>query len=76
MDIQVNKLLKGEIDYSILYKVIDCLKTIEDGKQTQHEASYQMGHLFKQMYIDPKIQEEIKMREGNKISWDEYKKMI
>jgi len=69
-----NKLLKGEINYDILNNVLDCLKSIEDGKQTQHEASYEMGQLFKKLYIDPKIYEEVKTRESNKITWEEYKK--
>ena len=69
-----NKLLKGRIDHIMLNKLIDCLKSIEDGKQTQHEASYEIGMILKKMYIDPKIYEEPKMRESKPISWLEYKK--
>jgi hypothetical protein len=70
-----NRLLKNQIDYTILYKFLDCLKGIEDEKQTQHEASYEIGMLLKKLYIDPKIQdqEEIKRRDSKKISWLEYK---
>ena len=70
-----NKLLKGSIDHIMLNKLIDCLKSIEDGKQTQHEASYEIGMILKQMYIDPKIYEEPKMRDAKNISWQEYKNM-
>jgi hypothetical protein len=70
-----NKLLKGRIDHSMLYKLLDCLKDIEDGVLTQHEASYQIGMILKKLYIDPKIDEEIKMREGIKINWQQYKNM-
>ena len=70
-----NRLLKNQIDYTILYRFLDCLKGVEDGKQTQHEASYEIGLLLKKLYIDPKIQdqEEAKKRESKPISWLEYK---
>jgi hypothetical protein len=68
-----NKLLKGRIDHSMLYKLLDCLKLIEDGKKTQHEASYEIGMILKKMYIDPKIYNEPQVRESRPISWQEYK---
>ena len=70
-----NRLLKNQIDYAILYRFLDCLKSVEYGKQTQHEASYEIGLLLKKLYIDPKIQdqEETKRRESKQISWLEYK---
>ena len=69
-----NKLLKNEINLNILYKFLDCLKNIEDGKTDQHEASFEIGTLLKQIYIDKKInhpQEEKKT--PKKISWAEFK---
>lgn len=74
-----NRLLKNQIDYTILYKFLDCLKSIEYEKQTQHEASYEIGMLLKKLYIDPKIQEqneENKKRESKPISWLEYKNKL
>jgi hypothetical protein len=72
-----NRLLKGQIDYTILHRFLNCLKSIEDGKKTQHEASYEIGMLLKQLYIDPKIQDqEAIKRESKKISWLEYKNQI
>ena len=38
-----NKLLKNQIDIEILYKFLDCLKSIEDGTKNQHEGSYEIG---------------------------------
>jgi hypothetical protein len=67
------KLLKNQIDLTILNKFILCLESIENGVKTQHEASYEIGILLKQMYIDPKIYEETTKREGKNISWKDYK---
>jgi hypothetical protein len=70
-----NKLLKKQIDLAILDKFLSCLTSIEDGLQTQHEASYEIGSLLKALYIDTKIYDEPKMREGGNLSWEEYKNM-
>lgn len=67
------KLLKNQINLNILSQFIICLESIENGIKSQHEASYEIGMLLKQMYIDPKIYEEPNKREGNKISWKDYK---
>jgi len=69
------RLIKGQIDFTILYKFLDCLQMIEEGKKDQHEASYEIGMLLKTMYIDPKITVEPEHRNGVNIDWDEYKKM-
>jgi len=71
-----NRLLKKQIDLDILNKFLICLKSIEDGVQTQHEASYEIGILLKGMYIDTKIYDEPKMREGGDLSWEEYVNMV
>jgi hypothetical protein len=71
-----NKLLKKQIDLSILNKFLNCLKSIEDGLQSQHEASYEIGTLLKALYIDTKIYDEPKMREGGKLTWEEYVTMV
>ena len=53
-----NKLLKYEIDVKILYMFLDELESIENGKKNQHEASFEIGKLLKQIYIDPRISED------------------
>jgi len=68
------RIIKGQIDLTILYKFLDCLERIEEGKQDQHEASYEIGMLLKTMYIDPKINVDIEHRNGNNIDWNEYNK--
>ena len=50
-----NKLLKDEIDIQILYTFLDSLQEIEDGKKTQHEASYDIGMLLRKLYVEKKV---------------------
>ena len=71
-----NRLLRDRIDITILYSFLNVLKDIEDGKLDQHEASFQIGTLLKQMYIDPKLKEieEPTYIKGQTISWQEFKK--
>jgi len=47
-----NKLKKDEIDLGILSKLLVVLKLIETGKLDQHEGSYEVGKLLKQIYVD------------------------
>ena len=68
--------MKKQIDLGILNKFLNCLKTIEDGLQSQHEASYEIGTLLKALYIDTKIYDEPKMREGANLTWEEYVTMV
>lgn len=74
-----NKLLKDEIQIKILYKFLDELERIEKGKQNQHEASYRIGMLLKEMYVDKKIDMEKERKTKNlkikkNISYEDYKK--
>jgi len=79
-----NKLLKDEINIKILNNFLDLLKQIEDGKLDQHEASFMVGNLLKEMYVDSAIKRAEKLdEESNKhvkpvlpckeISWTQYK---
>ena len=70
------RMLKGQIDFSILDKFLDCLESIENGEKDQHEASYEIGLLLKSMYIDPKIYDEPERRGCIDIDWNEYKNKI
>jgi hypothetical protein len=47
-----NKMKKDEIDLGILSKLLVVLKLIETGKLDQHEGSYEVGKLLKQIYVD------------------------
>ena len=74
-----NKLLKDEIDINILYQFLFELEQIEKGNQNQHEASYKIGMLLKQLYVDKRIgteekQIKKKINVDKKLSYSEYKK--
>ena len=81
-----NKILKDELDLTIMTKLLTVLKMIEDGKVDQHEGSVMVGKILKELYIDSatkradnidKEYEDQKVQpiEGKKVSWLEYKKM-
>jgi uncharacterized protein YlaN (UPF0358 family) len=75
------KLLKKEIDTSVLYIFIDTLKEIENNQLSQHEASFKIGKLLKQIYIDSALKHSSKLNNNKKIStltpkkisWKEFK---
>jgi hypothetical protein len=80
-----NKLRKDEIDLGLLLKFVDLLKEIEDGVTNQHEASFKVGSILKEMYIDSALKKAEKLdQNGEKkpepikpqvsISWQEFKK--
>lgn len=87
-----NKLKKDEIDLNILMRLLNVLKMIEDGKVDQHEGSFEVGKILKQIYIDSAIKkaeyldaaaEEKKKRAAAaharpvvNVSWAEYKKKL
>ena len=47
-----NKIRKNEISLTILFNFLDVLEKIEDGKLDQHEGSFEVGKLLKELYID------------------------
>lgn len=81
-----NKIKKDEIDINILYNFLNVLKQIEDGKLDQHEGSFAIGTLLKELYIDSalkkadKINDNIETHEPkkipNNITWNQYKKKM
>ena len=79
-----NKVFKGVIDLNLLNNFLKILKTVEDGKCDQHEASYNVGQILKQIYIDSAVREadikdkkykkkEKPLKKAKKISWSQYK---
>ena len=58
-----NKLKKDEIDINILLKFIDVLRQIEDGAVDQHEGSFLVGTLLKELYIDSALKKADKLNE-------------
>jgi hypothetical protein len=80
-----NKVVKGEVDLTILSKFLVVLKLVEDGKVDQHEGSVIIGKILKELYLDSAVkaadnldkiheQNKVKPSVGIKISWAEYKK--
>lgn len=73
-----NKLIRNQIDIPTLYLFLDKLKDIENGKLSQQEASYDIGMLLRNMYIDPRLNDvpkEPNYTKGKNISWVEFKVM-
>jgi len=81
-----NKVKKDEIDINLLYKFLDILKKIEDNELDQHEGSFMVGTILKQIYVDSALKKAEKLDELNektqepkkaevKISWNQFKKM-
>lgn len=79
-----NKIIKDQVDIKILNKLLDILKKIEDNVVDQHEASFIVGTILKEMYVDSAIKKAEKLDEesdkGKKpkiepknISWKEFK---
>ena len=82
-----NKVKKDEIDINLLYKFLDILKKIEDGQLDQHEGSFQVGTILKDIYVDSALKKAEKLDAENEtekvepkkanvnISWKQFKKM-
>ena len=81
-----NKVRKDEIDIGILNQFLDVLRRIEEGELDQHEGSFAVGTLLKELYVDSALKKaekldanaektpEPKKAEIN-ISWKKFKKM-
>ena len=81
-----NKIRKDEIDIGILNKFLDVLRRIEDGELDQHEGSFAVGTLLKELYVDSALKKAEKLDELSEkapepkhaevsISWKQFKKI-
>jgi hypothetical protein len=81
-----NKLRKDEIDINILNKFLDVLKRIEDGELDQHEGSFLIGTILKELYVDSALKKAEKLNENQEqkpepikpqqnVSWKQFKRM-
>lgn len=78
-----NKVKKDEIDLNILLRLINILYAIEEGALDQHEGSFEVGKLLKEIYIDSALrkadklnedgQEKVEVKPAENISWCEFK---
>jgi hypothetical protein len=86
-----NKVKKDEINLTILLRLINVLHSIEEGEQDQHEGSFEVGKLLKQIYIDSALRKADKLnatdskgeaddneeiRPVENISWRDFKKKM
>jgi hypothetical protein len=82
-----NKIRKDELDFHILNKLLDVLKRIEENEIDQHEGSFIVGTILKELYVDSarkkadKLNKNEKPREQPKksdknIQWKDFKKML
>lgn len=80
-----HKLVKDELDLTIMTKLLTVLKLIEDGKVDQNDGSVMVGKILKELYVDSAMKradaldkeheaEKQKPINGKPISWREYKK--
>lgn len=80
-----NKVRKDEIDIGILNKFLDVLKRIEDGELGQHEGSFLVGTILKELYVDSALKKAEKLNVNEEkeepkkpekiISYKQFKKM-
>lgn len=82
-----NKVKKNEMNLTILLKLIEVLKNIEDGNIDQHTGAFEVGKILKAMYIDSALlkADKIDKKTGEtmeksdapvakNITWKEYKR--
>lgn len=63
-----NKIRKQELDLNTLNQFLDVLQEIEDGKLDQHEGSYKVGNLLKEMYVNSALRKAAKLEEKNRVA--------
>ena len=75
-----HKMVNGNLNMKIFEQFLNILHDIENGDIDQHEGSYKIGTILKQIYIDSALSEGAKRDEetparnsGNAMSWREYK---
>ena len=81
-----NKVKNDEIDLKLLNQFLNVLQRIENGEMDQHEGSYLVGTILKEIYIDSALKKGKKLDEQygtepstviaeptSNISWKEFK---
>ncbi len=80
-----NRLMKDQLNLEILGRLIMVLKSIEEGRYDQHEASTIVGQILKEMYIDSALRGEKtksksgkaeRKKKGKNVSWNDFKKTL
>ena len=79
-----NKIMQDEINYDLMEQFLNVLERIENGELDQHEGSFIVGTILKEMYIDSALKRGEKLDkenaetkpmpvEGKNISWKQFK---
>lgn len=80
-----NKIRKDEIDLKILNRFLNVLRQIEDSEIDQHDGSFIIGTLLKEIYVDSALKKADKLNEEHEkerekmlephvnMSWKEFK---
>lgn len=83
-----NKMIKNELNLNILLEFVNVLRDIENGVMDQHEGSFKVGKILKELYIDTALRKEQKLEArggggknkkikapstGKKLSYAEFK---
>lgn len=63
-----NKIIKNEIDLKILNHFLNVLRQIEEGEVDQHEGSFIVGTLLKELYIDSALKKADKLNAAAMVS--------
>ena len=59
-----------------MFKIIEIYKEIEDGKLDQNEASFKLGTLLKEIYVDKVIEKISEKKPVKNISYSTWKKNV
>lgn len=81
-----NKLVSDDLNLEILHKFLVVLERIENEEIDQHEGSFLVGKLLKELYVDSALREDNKREKKQKkekkpanpnakMTWGEYKKI-
>jgi hypothetical protein len=82
-----NKVLKDEVDLTIMSKLLIVLKLIEDEKVDQHEGSAMVGKILKELYLDSAMKkadnldkihasDKPTINDGKPVTWKQYKSKL
>lgn len=79
-----HRVKKNEVDIKLMHCFLSILKKIEDGYLDQHEGSYEVGKILKEMYVDSALRKSANIDanvdadapkiKGKSINWSEYKR--
>ena len=60
-----NKIMQDEINYDLMEQFLNVLERIENGELDQHEGSFIVGTILKEMYIDSALKRGEKLDKEN-----------